>query len=171
MDPRLKYEILLSIYGRMQEEMVAIGLVDNKTGRVLKVKKKNINEEDGVKIYEHIFSQINHLSVEQVGEYAQKTNDILNILLNDKEAPINNYLLAMILYRNYLEEFANGYEKTLMEGKVRRSIELFESFTTQEYKDIRKNTARAADNIYRVFTGRLQLSDEVRDARFKRIIK
>lgn len=168
---RTKCEIILSIYGRMQMELVAIELVDDLTGKPKPAKKLNLNEQDGLHIYKYLFSKIEYLTVDQVEKYSQRTNDILKKLLNDKEAPVNNYLMSMMLYRNYLQDIAPKAEQIMLLPKVERSIQLFETFESDEYKQIRKNTGRATDNIWRTFIGRPQLSDEVRDARFKRIVK
>jgi len=170
MDEVTKLKFLLGVYGSMQNELIFMDLVEEKGGKIIKVKKMTLSETDAIAIYKFIYNKVNHLSVAQVGEYAERTNEILKVLLNDKTLAINNFLLSMMLYRNYLDDIASTYEKNMMMPKVNRCIELFEGFKDEEYKMIRKNTARAADNIWKVWIGEQQLSDADRDARFKRIL-
>lgn len=157
----------VSLYGRCQIEMAAVGLVD-KNGVPKSTKGMSETEKDGIKIYDFLSYKVKGLTVEKLHELASYTNELMMKLLNENKY-INNYLLGMMQYRLFLQDEASVYEKNLMLPKVERSIKFYKTHVKDD--DIVRTTSRVADNIYRLFTDRLQLSDEVRDARAKRFIR
>lgn len=171
MNEEIKLKFHVGIYGRMQLEMMAIDLVE-KNGVPKPTKNMSAIEKDGIAVYNHLSYIVKGLSSKKLFELAQFTNDIAKSLINE-ETLINNYLLSAMLYRLYLQEEASKPEQIMVLPKVNRIIKMYEELDGEEYATIRKTTSRVADNMFRVFTGKLQVSDEIRDLRankFKRSI-
>jgi len=55
--------------------------------------------------------------------------------------------------------------------KVERTIDHYKNVDVEGFKQVCTVTSRVADNMWRVFTGKAQLSDEIRDLRAKRFIR
>jgi len=162
-------EFLVGIYGRSQLEMIAIDLL-NKDGSPKPTKHMNQHEQDAIKIYDHLSFKLKGVGAEKLNDLAAFTNEISKKLIND-DTLINNYLLSMMLYRLYLQEIAPKYECLMMLPKVQRQVSVFEELEGEEFLRTRRVTSRVADNMWRIFTGKAQLSDELRDIRaekFKR---
>lgn len=168
-EQKLKFHV--GIYGRMQIEMMAIDLVDD-GGVPRPTKNMSATEKDGIAVYNHISYIVRGLSSKKLFELAQHTNEITKALINEEQL-INNYLLSAMLYRLYLQEEASKAEQIMVLPKINRIIKMYEELDGDEYAKIRKTTSRVADNMFRVFTGKAQLSDEIRDLRankFKRSV-
>lgn len=166
---KLKKEFIVSVYGRMQIEMIAIDLL-TKDGVPKPTKHMNAHEKDAIAIYNHISYEVKGISKTQLNEIAQFANDISKKLINDNTM-INNYLLSLMLYRSYLQDEASKFEQGMLLPKVERQLKIYENLEGDTYSEVRKTTSRVADNIWRVFIGKAQLSDEIRDIRankFKR---
>lgn len=164
--------LLVAVYGNMQHIMNGVGLVSDK-GAPLGAKSQNINETEGLDIYKYLGRKIQHLRKFELNFYADKFNEIVGNLINEENL-VNNYLMAMMLLRNYLNEEAIPMERIMVGGKVDRQIGVFEKIfagNKEEYKNIQKVTGRVADNMWRILNDRPQLSDEVRNARAKRFVR
>lgn len=164
--------LIVSIYGLMQTELDAVKLLSD-NGAPKKSKHHDLIEEESLKIYHWLASKIVHLKDQELVFYAKKFNKIVESLVNEENL-VNNYLMALMLLRNYFDEVANKPEQIIYKHKVARQIKVYEdvfSKDKEEYKGIQKVTSRVADNIWRVLNDQLQLSDEVRDARAKRFLK
>jgi len=163
-----KIEFFVGVYGFMQLSMMDVGLLDDR-GVVKKTKGLSPTEQDGVAIYRWVSDQIRHVPAEKLKPLAAKTDARVRKLLNE-HTKVNNYLLSVLLLRAYVDD-ADKATQILVGSKINRVIESLDAAVTSEEFDalIRRTTARTADNIYRQFIGRPQLSDEVREARFKRI--
>lgn len=162
-------EFIAGIFGRSQLEMIAVGLL-NDDGSPKKEKRKEPHHEDAIKIYDHLSEKVKNIGAAKLNEMAEETNKVAKNLIND-DTLINNYLLAMMLYRLYLQEEASGLEKNMMLPKVQRQLQIYEQLDGEEYQKIRRTTHRVADNIWRAWNGKAQLSDELRDvisSKFKR---
>lgn len=164
-----KLDFKIGLYGRMQLEMIANDLL-TKDGVPIKKKNMSSNEDDAIRIYDHLSYDLKGLGVSVLNERAERTNEVVRKLLNEN-AVINNYLLSMMLYRLYLQEETTKFERLMVLPKVERQIKIYEGLEGLNFKEIRKTTSRVADNIWRVFTGKAQLSDEIRDLRAKKFNK
>lgn len=169
MNKHILLKFLAGLYGFMQLELKDSKLV-NKDGAPKPTKNMSLLESDGIAIYKYLSGRVKHLDVRQIREYAEYTNAVTKKLINEEKL-VNNYLLALMLYRSYLDELAPRDEQILMLAKVGRSIQHYELIKGKKYSKIRKTTSRCADNIWRVFTGRAQLGDDVRDLLAKRYLK
>ena len=162
-------KLYVGLYGFVQIEMREVGLL-NEDASPKPTKHMNDIEKDGVAIYDHLCWKVKGLSVERLHEIAEFTNDIVRSLINEEQI-INNYLLAMMLFRCYLDDEAPKYEQIKMLPKVNRSIRHYEQLEGEQYKKIARTTHRCADNMWRVFTGKAQLSDAVRDAKASKYLR
>jgi len=162
--------LFVSIYGNMQTQMEKVDMCD-KNG--IPKKPENLNEQDTVKLYEFIAEKLRGLSKEQIQAIATKFNDMVKTLLNEEQM-VNNYLMAMMLYRNYFDDISGVFERSMHGGKVARQIEVFEKVYAkdeEQYRGIKKTTGRVVDNLWRILTDRPQLTDEIRDLKSKRYLR
>lgn len=159
----------VGIYGFMQLSMIDVGLLDNQ-GFPIKKKKPTQTEQDAIWLYNWVSDKLRELNTAQLRSLGAETDKRVQKLISDHSV-VNNYLLSIYLFREYVDNDADKFEQGLLRPKIDRIINLLdEAVTDEEFDaDIRRTTARTADNIYRQITERPQLSDEVRDAKFKRI--
>ena len=164
-------EFLVGVYGRSQIEMIAIGLL-NGDGSPKPTKNMSTHEKDAIAIYDNLSFKMKGIGKDRLNRLGQYSNEVAKKLINE-DTLINNYLLSMMLYRLYLQEISGKFERDKILPKVKRQIAVFEALEGQEYAKIRRVTNRVADNMFRVFVGKAQLSDEIRDIianKFKRRI-
>lgn len=160
-------EFIVGIYGRMQLEMLNIGLLHEEDASPKSMKYMDEHERDAIKIYDYLAQKVRHISAQRLNEISQYTNDIAKKLVNE-DTTVNNYLLSLMLFRLYLQEVSSKYEFNIMMPKVERQLIVFEKLAGETYGQTRKVTSRVADNMWRVFTGKAQLSDEIRDLRVQK---
>jgi hypothetical protein len=161
-------EFIVGLYGRMQLELIEADILA-KNG-MPKGKQKELIYQDALAIYEGLAYKVKGLSAEQINDMAEYTNDVTKKLINE-DTLINNYLLALMLYSLYLTEFGNRSEQITILPKVHRNITAHQELASDDYKGVFKTTNRVADNMWRVFNNRLQLSDELRDKRANKILR
>ena len=162
-----KIEYLVGIYGFMQLSMQDVGLLDQK-GQVIKLKKPTMSEQDGIALYKWLGEQLKDVNAFKLREMAKLTDARVGKLISDHKV-VNNFLLSIMLLREYVDEQGSGFEQNLLLPKISRLIELVDGAVSDDDfdVDIKRTTARTANNIYRQFAGKAQLSDEVRDAHNK----
>lgn len=160
---------IVGIWGRMQLAMKETGLVVDGGVAIKPYKHMDRTDREAIEIYNILdtYLRSNKIFIDEIVERSRVTDNIVKKLINDHKR-VNNQLLAMFLYQEYLLEFGSHGAKTVTLPKVKRQIEDF-PLTTEELKTTWKYTGRIADNMWRQFTGKAQLSDEVRDLRAKRI--
>ena len=85
--------------------------------------------------------------------------------LANEERGVNFFLFSTYVIRLWAEE-PNG---KMYEGIIVPKVEYIDQYFAEDQGEkaprIRKTSMRAADNLFRQFTGQAQLTDEVRDAR------
>jgi hypothetical protein len=162
-------DYLCGIYGFLQLSMRDVGLVDA-GGHVMKRKKRKASESDGVALYEWVSDQLKHIPVHSLRKRASIMDARVKKLFNDNKT-VNNFLLGMLLLRLLIDD-SGRMEQLMILPKINRVINLVdEAISDEEFSvDIKRTTARVADNLYRQYTGRAQLTDEIRNAKFKRIV-
>ena len=161
-----KIEYFVGVFGFMQLSMIDVGLLDEKA-RLVKM-KYNAGETDAVAIYKWISEQIKHLPAKDLKLMAKKTdNKVKKLISNHKK--VNNYLLSIMLLREYIDNDGLRYEQILISPKINRLVDVIDATVSDEQFDanIKRTTSRTANNIYRQFIGKPQLSDEVREAHNK----
>ena len=157
---------LVGVYGFLQLSMKDVGLLDT---RGVPIKKKmNMNEQDGIAIYNWVADEIKSVPLHHLRELGKETDKRVSKLISDHTI-VNNFLLAIMLLREYVDNDATRPEQLLLSPKINRLIELVDSAVSDDDFDanIKRTTARTANNIYRQMMGLPQLSDEVRDANIK----
>ena len=99
---------------------------------------------------------------------ARETDKRVSKLISDHKV-VNNFLLALMLLREYVDEDGTKMEQLMLQPKINRLIEMIDGAISDDDfdVDIKRTTSRTANNIYRQFVGKCQLSDEVRDAKNK----
>ena len=161
-----KLSYFVGIYGFLQLSMHDVGLLDAK-GAPIK-KKHNLNEIDGLAIYKWLSDELKDISVGKLRAMARETDERVSKLISDHKV-VNNFLLAIMLLREYVDDTGTKMEQILLSSKINRLVDLVDSAVSDDDFDvnIKRTTARTANNIYRQFAGKCQLSDEVRDAHNK----
>jgi len=163
LDTELKTEYLVAIYSFLQLSMVDVDLL-NKNGSPIK-KKYTQTESDAMYLYRWLSEQLKDIDIVELRSMAKKTDIRVSKLLNDHTV-VNNFLLAVYLLREYVDQDGSKMEQILLSGKINRIIDLLdEAVTDEEFSvDTKRTTSRTSKNIYRQFVGKCQLSDEVSDA-------
>lgn len=162
--------LFVAIYGNMQTQMERVGLCD-KFG--VPKKAESLIEEDTVKLYNFVAGKLIGVKKDRLEVEAAKFNNMVKKLVNENQM-VNNYLMAMMLFRNYFDDEASAFERNLHSGKIVRQIEVFEKVylkDKEKYAGIKKTTARVVDNLWRILINRPQLTDEIRDLRSKRFLR
>ncbi len=164
--------LLCGVFGFLQLSMMDVGLL-GKHGELLKKKSKMVpSEQDGIAIYEWVSFQLIKFPVGELRKKASVTDGYVKKLLNEHQV-VNNFLLSLLLLREYLDEQGSKAEQILMLGKITRLIDVVDEAVSDDDFDvtIKKTTWRTADNIYRQFAGKAQLTDEIRDLKAKRFLR
>lgn len=162
--------LFVGIFGFFQLEMKEVNLVDDK-GVPIKDRKRPLEEQETIDLYNDISYRLRGVHQGEITRLAGKVNEMVTGQLVNNKGLINNYLLALMMYREWLDEFGNRAEQIRFLGKVNRQIKIYEELEDERCKDIRKETYRVSNNIYRILTGRPQLTDEIRNLRARRFVK
>jgi len=162
---------LVGIFGYLQLSMKDVGLLTEQ-GTPAKKKHLKPSEQDGLAIYKWVGEQLRHLPAEKLRPLARITDERVNKLLNDHKV-VNNFLLGLLLLREYLDNNAPKNEQLMILPKVNRLVDVVDgAISDEEFSvEIKRTTWRTADNIYRQAVGKAQLCDEVRDLKAKRFIR
>lgn len=158
---------LVGVFGFMQLSMMDVGLVDE-GGFPIKKKRPTMSEVDGIKLYEWVSDQIKAIDRVKLRALGREVDQKVSKLISDHTV-VNNFLLSIMLLREYVDNSAPKNEQILLTPKINRLVDLVDSAVSDEEfdRDIKRTTYRTANNIYRQFAGKAQLSDEVRDAKNK----
>lgn len=162
--------LFVSIYGFFQLEMREVGLLD-KQGRPTKDRKRPLDETESIDLYNEISQKVKNIPEGELKRLAGKVNEVVKNQLVNNKGKINNYLMALMLYRNWLDEIGSIFEQNRFLAKVNRQIAIYEKLEGSNYAEIRKESYRVADNLYRIWTDKPQLDDELRDLRAKRFVR
>jgi len=164
---KMQVDYLVGVYGFLQLSMQDVGLLNAK-GQPIKG-KRNMGELDALAIYHWVGDKIKHIDGHTLRKKGAFIDGMVKNLLN-KHTVVNNFLLAVLMLREYVDEDGTHTEKILLSAKINRLVDVVDSAVSDEAfdVDIKRTTSRTAKNIYRQFKGRGQLSDEYMDNRFRR---
>ena len=167
-DTQLTY--LVGVFGYLQLAMMDVGLINEKGIPPKKRKKLMPSEQDALAIYDWVSDQISQFSSAELRARAKRMDNAVKKLLNDHKI-VNNFLLGLLLLRHLVDDGRKDWQ-ILMGSKINRLVDVVDgAISDEEFSaEIKRTTSRTADNLYRQFTGKAQLSDEVRDAKFKKIL-
>lgn len=159
-DDNISY--FVGIYGFMQLSMMDVGLVDPK-GFPIK-KKYNMTEQDAMFLYNWVSGKIKDVPQWQLRALGSETDKRVSKLISG-HAVVNNFLLSIMLLREYVDNDAPKHYSLMLSPKINRIIEMLDEAVSDEEFDvnIKRTTARTANNLYRQMIGKPQLSDEIRD--------
>ncbi len=166
-----KTAYFVGVFGFMQLSMTDVGLL--KDGMICKKRSElTMGEADAVAIYNWVGDYLKSYSVTELRKMARETDEKVKKLLNEHQV-VNNFLLSIMLLREYIDDYGTKAEQILMLGKIDRLMDVVDGAVSDDDfdSDIKRTTARTANNIYRQFAGKCQLSDDVRNAYFKKVIK
>lgn len=158
--------LFAGVYGFMQLEMRSTELLLSNGKWYKRKSHMSESERDAVFIYEWIEDQLRQYNIAEIQLNARVIDNMVKKLVNEDKF-VNNFLLGVYLLRNYVDDYGSKMDHILLLPKIHRLM-----FFLDEQKfdmKIRKATSRVANNIFRQWAGKPQLSDEVRDAVFKRI--
>ena len=172
MDEETRLNYLVGIFGFFQLSMIDVKLLSPKGVPPKKRNKLSMHEHDALAIYDWVGEQLKGYSTSNLKPKAVIMDTAVKKLNNDAKY-VNNYLLALLLLRAYMDEQGSKMEQVVISPKIDRLVDLVDSAVSDEEftVEIKKTTARVADNLYRQYVGLCQLSDQVRDARFKKLTK
>jgi len=167
-----KYIFLSGIYGFLQLSMRDVGLLLENGVWYKKRKHMTEAETNAIYLYEWVEDQLRSLPVHVIRKKSGEVDRMVKKLNNDNRY-VNNFMLGVYMMREYIENACGKFEQDLILPKVNRIINTLDEEVMGGRFDpqIKKTTARVANNIYRQWAGLPQLSDQVRDAKFKRILK
>ena len=170
MTKETRLDFLVGIFGFFQLAMIDVKLLNEKGNPPKKRNKLKPSEQDALKIYDWVGDQLHQFETYELRPRAKRMDDAVKKLLNEHKV-VNNYLLALLLLRSYIDSASTTAERILMSPKINRLVDVVDGAVSDEEfsADIKRTTWRTADNLFRQYVGKAQLSDEVRDAQFKRI--
>ncbi len=170
MNEETRINYLVGVFGFFQLAMKDVGLLDKHGVGPAKRRKMLSHEQDALAIYDWVGEQLKEFSTTQLRPRGALMDKAVGKLLNDHKV-VNNYLLALLLLRDYIDEQGSKMEQILMTPKINRLVDVVDGAVSDEDfdADIKRTTARTSDNLYRQYVDKAQLSDEVRDVYFKRI--
>ena len=170
MNEETRIDYLVGVFGFLQLSMKDVGLLNAQGVGPKKRKKLKMSEQDALAIYDWVGEQLQRFTTEQLRPRAQRMDKAVTKLNNDHKV-VNNFLLSLMLLRHYMDTDASLVESILMTPKINRLVDVVDSAISDEEfsADIKRTTARTADNLYRQYAGMAMLSDEVRDLKYKRI--
>lgn len=172
---------MIGLFGRLQIELMELGgVIDSNNGGISKKprrvypdgtwRKLKLEELTAIDIYKWTIEQIGkEISEEELNKKARYTNEVASKIIND-EKTVNNFLLATYMLEMYIDENENTLLKNMMLPKTNRLIDHYYKHIGEENMGIMRTTYRVADNMYRVFTEKPQISDQERNLKFKRKI-
>ncbi len=159
-------------FGFAQLSMRDVGLL-NKDGSPAK-KKKHMTaiELDGMGIYIWLSDKLKEFDGNQIRVKASVVDGMVKKLFNEKKI-INNYLLSLYILREWLDNDGGRFEQDMMLPKINRIVAAMdEEISDGRFdSDIKKVTRRVADNIYRQWSGKPQITDDIRDLNSKRFMR
>ena len=157
----MNIELLAAVYGILQLSLDEAELLD-KRRRPLKKKNISPHSQDVIDLYKWLSEVLRDVNNSQLSRYATLFNQRATKLHDDYT--LNMTLLGVHLFNNYLDDLPKHLQLKLG-PKAERIARHFQSYTTQEvYKDSRI----AANNLYRIHTGKAELTKAVRDANTNR---
>ncbi len=167
-ETRLDY--LVGVFGFLQISMKDVKLLDDKGRTPKKRNKMLMSEQDALAIYEWVGEQLNGFETHELRPKARRMDEAVK-KLNNTHQTVNNFLLALMLLRAYIDNEATVMEQVLISPKINRLIEVVDGAVSDEVftPEIKRTTWRTSDNLYRQYAGLIMLGDEVRDLKMKGI--
>ena len=154
----MRDEILSIVYGILQIELKDKDLLETNG----KPKKKNIglHTTDVLNVYNWLSEEIKDVYEKRLNEYADRFNILAKKLQDDYL--LNMTLMGLWILYLYIEEYGTKPQKILLQSKIDRAAK---HFSEKISKDVFKDSLVAGDNLFRLYTGKPELTKEIREAR------
>ena len=156
-----KTNLNCTLYGIFQIELKARNLL-KEDGTLIRSSKQSETIKDTYAIYSYFREKVKDFSKKYINASVTQFNDISKTLHDDYL--LNMGLLGVFIAELYLED-ASYIDKQIYLPKVRRLSQYAQGTVKL---DIRKDSKIAADNVYRKFTGKLEVTKEIRTLRSNR---
>jgi len=156
-----KTNLNCTLYGIFQIELKSRKLL-KEDGTLIRSSKQDVIVKDTYAIYSYFREKVQNFSSKYINASVMQFNEISKQLHDDYL--LNMALLGVFMVELYLED-ASYIDKQIYLPKVRRLSQYAQGTVKL---DIRKDSKIAADNVYRKFTGKLEVTKEIRTLRSKR---
>ena len=157
-------KLLSAVYGILQVALDDAKLLD-KYGRPDKkaIKQASIHSKDVIELYKWLSDKIQDVQPHTLEQNALEFNKHAEKLHDDYL--LNMTLLGIFLLQNYIWDM-DKFSQGVSQPKLDR---IQKHFTYHVEKSVYKDSRIAANNLYRLYTNKLELTKEVREAKFKRV--
>lgn len=173
MDKQTELQYLIGIFGRIDYELVKLGFIDKKTQKPIRRNKMDLIESDGIAIHAFLHEKAKKLRGYQVKQMVDIMNEKVSMLI-ENDMVLNHYLFCVLMLKLWVDNHSDTPTQIKLTAKIRRAVDKFIDLDGDDVEanaKIRRDTGRVADNMYRQYVGKPQLSNAVRDAQAKRFIK
>jgi hypothetical protein len=154
----MRDEILSIVYGILQIELKDRELLE--TSGKPKTKNIDLHTADVLNVYKWLSGEIKDVYEKKLNEYADRFNVLARKLQDDYL--LNMTLMGLWILYLYVEEYGTKSQKILLQSKIDRAAK---HFSENMSKDTFKDSLVAGDNLFRLYTGKPELTKEIREAR------
>ena len=150
MDEETRINYLVGVFGFAQLSMTEVGLLKN--GAVSKKRSEmTMGETDAIAIYTWVGNHLKNYSVAELRKMARATDEKVKKLVN-VALKVNNFLLSIMLLREYLDNYGTKAEQILMSGKINRLVDVVDGAVSDDDFDsnIKRTTARTALSLIHI---------------------
>lgn len=165
---KVQFDIVIACYGLMQKALRSEGLV-NEEGAPIKQKRYTELKQDTLNLYKWQAEVLSGISEYDINRRKQEFNQIVRKL--NQEYKLSMFLMSVFILEDLVEDM-DAITKGRMLPKITRVINSF-SFQVILHnedgkgKDIVRDSAIAADNIFRMFNGQPEITKAQRDWKAK----
>ncbi len=158
-------DILIAIYGILQIDLKKDKLL-TATGAPLNTKGDTEPIQDAKSLYKWLAEQLITVPETTINNRKGRFNDIVRGL--NQEYLLNMYLMAIFMLENYLDTYGTTAQRIVLMPKINRSVKHMRAGIIKEQDDgirIVKDSKIGASNVSRRFTGKIELTKEMRKYR------
>jgi len=149
-------EVVVAIYGIFQIYLKEKDMLD-KTGAPKKRKKQGQDIIDIFSIYDFLSNILVNVSVSDINNLSESFNKHAKQLHDEYQ--VNMLLLGIFLFESYIEEQPRHHQLIYIPKIVRLSKYAQEHIS----KEVIRDSKIAADNIYRKYIGKAEVTKEIRE--------
>jgi len=153
----MNMKLLSAVYGILQLALDDAELLDRRS-KPIKKKGISIHSQDVIAIYKWLAEKIVNVSGYQLEQNAADFNKHAEKLHDDYL--LNMTLMGIYLLDNYMDDMPKA-SQLVIKPKIER---VGHHFSYHVERDVFRDSRIAANNLYRVYTGKAELTKEVREA-------
>ena len=158
----MREKILAAVYGIYQLNLKEHDLLD-KYGAPKKKKDISIHVNDIINVYKWLSEELKSVSEYQLNKYADNFNKLAQKLHD--EYLLNMTLLGTYLLLQYIDEYGTKPEQIMVGSKLNR---IANHFTFYIERSVYRESRIAADNLFRLYTDRPELTMKIRSKNAER---